>query len=56
MVFINLRSNLRDGGNGKNNINHKMQKNNKSGVNGVSLREKKNGDPIRWIAELAREW
>ena len=46
----NLRSNLIDGGNGKNALNKKMQKNNKSGVNGVYLEEKKNGDPRRWRA------
>ena len=46
----NLRSNLRDGGNGKNERNQKMHKTNTSGFNGIVLEKKKNGDPIRWRA------
>ena len=48
--LINLRSNLCDGGNGKNQRNQKMKKTNTSGFNGVRLEEKKNGDPRRWQA------
>ena len=46
----NQRCNMRDGGDGKNERNQKMHKNNTSGVNGVYLVKKKNGDPKYWRA------